>query len=46
MFDINTIKNEVKDLKKDVPKNYEKLLNIYLRLLIEYLYVIKTDEDL
>ena len=46
MFDIIAIKNEINYLKKDVNKNYEKLLNIYLRLVIEYLYMKKTDEDI
>ena len=46
MFDIEYIKNEIKELKKDVPNNYDKLLSIYLRLVIEYIHVQKTDEDL
>ena len=44
MFDLKTIKNEIKLLQKDVSKNYDKLLNIYLRLIIEYLYIKKTNE--
>lgn len=44
MFDLKTVKNEIKLLKKDVSKNYDKLLNIYLRLIIEYLYIKKTNE--
>ena len=46
MFDITEIRNEINYLRKDVRKNYEKLLNIYLRLVIEYLYMKKTDEDI
>jgi hypothetical protein len=46
MFDLDIIKQEIRELKTDVPKNYEKLLNIYLRLIIEYLHVKKTDEDM
>jgi len=46
MFDIEQISQEIQHLKKDVSKNYEKLLNIYLRLVIEYLYTKKTDEDI
>jgi hypothetical protein len=46
MFDLDFIRQEIRELKTDVPKNYEKLLNIYLRLIIEYLYVKKTDEDI
>lgn len=46
MFDIAEIKNEINNLKKNVDHNYDKLLNLYLRLLIEYEYMEKTDEDL
>lgn len=46
MFDIAEIKNEINNLKKNVDQNYDKLLNLYLRLLIEYEYMEKTDEDL
>lgn len=46
MFDITEIRNEINYLRKDVRRNYEKLLNIYLRLVIEYLYMKKTDEDI
>ena len=46
MFDIAEIKNEINNLKKNVDQNYDKLLNLYLRLLIEYKYMEKTDEDL
>mgnify|MGYP003339950899 CR=1 FL=1 len=46
MFDIKEINNQIHSLKKDLPKNYEKLLNIYLRLIIEYYHVQKTDEDI
>ena len=43
MFDLKLLKKEISELKADVPKNYDKLLNIYLRLLIEYLYLKKID---
>ena len=46
MFDITEIRNEINYLRRDVRRNYEKLLNIYLRLVIEYLYMKKTDEDI
>lgn len=46
MFDIVEIKNEINNLKKNVDQNYDKLLNLYLRLLIEHEYMEKTDEDL
>tara|TARA_E500000178_G_C16731175_1_gene621659 strand:- start:7 stop:147 length:141 start_codon:yes stop_codon:yes gene_type:complete len=46
MFEISELKKEINSLKNDVPKNYEKLLNIYLRLIVEYYYMEKTDEDL
>lgn len=46
MFDLDMIKTEVSELQQDSKKNYDKLLNIYLRLYIEYLHFQKTDEDL
>tara|TARA_B100001093_G_C26068463_1_gene693455 strand:+ start:391 stop:531 length:141 start_codon:yes stop_codon:yes gene_type:complete len=46
MIDINEIKNEINTLKNDVRQNYDKLLNIYIKLVIELMYFEKTDEDL
>jgi hypothetical protein len=46
MFDIKDISSQISTLKKDLNKNYDKLLNIYLRLIIEYYHTQKTDEDL
>lgn len=46
MIDINEIRNEINTLKNDVRQNYDKLLNIYLKLVIELMYFEKTDEDL
>lgn len=46
MFDIKDISSQILTLKKDLNKNYDKLLNIYLRLIIEYYHTQKTDEDL
>jgi len=43
MFDLKLLKNEIYELKTNVPNNYEKLLNIYLRLVIEYLYLKKLE---
>ena len=42
MFDYDLVKKEIEELKTDVPKNYDKLLNIYLKLLIELLYLKKS----
>ena len=42
MLDYNLVKKEINSLKNDVPKNYDKLLNIYLKLLIELLYLKKS----
>lgn len=42
MLDYNLVKKEIDSLKNDVPKNYDKLLNIYLKLLIELLYLKKS----
>jgi len=44
MFDLKLLQREISELQTDVPKNYEKLLNIYLTLLIEYLYLKKTQD--
>ena len=46
MFDIKEIYKQIDVLKKDVPKNYDQILNIYLRLIIEYYHMKKTDEDI
>ena len=46
MFDIKEIYNQIYVLNQDVPKNYDNLLNIYLRLIIEYYHMEKTDEDI
>ena len=46
MFDLKLLKKEIYELQTDVSNNYEKLLNIYLRLIVEYYYMEKTDEDL
>lgn len=46
MIDINEIRNEINTLKNDVRQNYDKLLNIYIKLVIELMYFEKTDEDL
>ena len=44
MFDIKLLKKEISELQTDVPKNYEKLLNIYFRLVVEYLYLKNSKE--
>lgn len=46
MLDLEKIKSEINILKKDVSKNYDKLLNIYMKLMIELKYMERTDEDL
>tara|TARA_B100001093_G_C26812255_1_gene1008079 strand:+ start:804 stop:944 length:141 start_codon:yes stop_codon:yes gene_type:complete len=46
MLELDEIRKEIKSLQNDVGKNYDKLLNIYLRLMIEYKYLERTDEDL
>ena len=45
MFDLKLLENEINILKKDPSGNYDKLLNIYFRLLIEYLYLKKKDYE-
>ena len=45
MFDLKLLKKEIYELQTDVPNNYEKLLNIYLRLIIEYLYLKNSEID-
>lgn len=42
MFDYDLVKKEIEELKTDVPKNYDKLLNIYLKLIIEYMVLKKS----
>ncbi len=46
MLDLEKIKSEINILKKDVSKNYDKLLNIYMKLMIELKFMERTDEDL
>ena len=45
MFDLKLLKKEIYELQTDVSNNYEKLLNIYLRLIIEYLYLKNSEID-
>ena len=42
MLDYHLVKKEIEELKTDVPKNYDKLLNIYLKLIIEYMVLKKS----
>ena len=42
MFDYDLVKKEIEELKTDVPKNYDKLLNIYLKLIIVYMVLKKS----
>ena len=42
MLDYHLVKKEIEELKTNVPKNYDKLLNIYLKLIIKYLILKKN----
>ena len=44
MFDLKLLKKEIYELQTDVSNNYEKLLNIYFRLVVEYLYLKNSKE--
>ena len=42
MFDYDLVKKEIEELKTNEKKNYDKLLNIYLKLIIEYMVLKKS----
>ena len=45
-IDIEKIKKDIESLKKEPKKNYNKLLEIYKNLILEYYYLKKQMNDI
>jgi len=45
-INLEKIKKDIKSLEKDPKKNYNKLLEIYKNLILEYYYLKKQMDDI